>query len=100
MNYIIQNIDETIKSFQTKPSKDSFNYVNDWYNKNKNKQVDKNYLICVYLFLLGSIIRHKYVDITYEQQKEWIKEIREYTINEDFAIRTQRIAYLNYGLKS
>jgi hypothetical protein len=101
MNFNYQDIDNLIKRYSNNPNKDDYFFINNWYNENLNTgYVDNNYLICVYLFLLGANIRHQYIPYTREQNKDWIAEIRNLIENAEPLHSSQRNIYLNYGTKA
>jgi hypothetical protein len=101
MNLSNLDIDMLIKRYSSQPNKDDYFIINNWYNDNLNSGlVDQNYLICVYLFLLGANIRQQYIPYTREQNKDWITEIRNLIENADPLQSSQRNIYLNYGTKA
>lgn len=99
MNLERQDVDNIIKNFRVQPSKDNYLAIKNWYENNIYEYPDSEYLICVYLFLLGVNIKKRYEEITYEQHRAWIKEIRELVEEADYFNKTQRKMYLDMGTK-
>ena len=95
-----QDIDQLIRDFRVNPSSDGYLNINTWYENNVNYYSDKEYMICVYLFLLGANIRHRYQEFNYDQHLAFIKEIREIVEGADPLTKTQRKTYLDFGTKS
>ena len=61
---------------------------------------DTDYLTCIYLFLLGANIKHRFQAFSYDQHMSYVKEIRELIDGADPLSRTQHKMYLDYGTKS
>ena len=95
-----QDIDGIIQSFVQDPTAEKYNIVNQWYEDHIQWNTDAEYMICVYLFLLGANIRHRYVQITRDQQLDYIKEIRELVEGCQRILKPQRVMYLDCGSKS
>lgn len=100
MNLTRQDIDSMIRNFRERPSADDYHMINNWYNNSVNNNPDREYMICLYLFLQGANLNHRYHPITIETHRELVKQIRDYVENADPLIRPQRKAYLDFGTKS
>jgi len=94
-----KDIDELIKSFPNSPSKQNYDIINDWYQTSQNHQ-DVEYLTCVYLFLLGANIKHRFIPFDYDKHVDFIREIREIMDVSDNFTKQMRKLYLEYGSKS
>ena len=99
MEHSYQDIEQLIKKFNSTPNKDDYNTINIWYI-NTIKQSNNEFLICVYLFLIGANIHQKYIPFTYEQHRQWIEQIRSLILNADSNLRPVRKTYLDFGLKA
>lgn len=95
-----QDVDQMIRTFRSSPSSDNYFNINTWYENNINYHTDQEYMICVYLFLVGANIRHRYTKIPYDQHMRYVKEIRETIESADALSKSQRKVYLDYGTKS
>jgi len=100
MNLTKEEVDEIIKRHYRTPNRDDYILVSNWYEEYKNFFFDQNYIICVYLFLLGANIKNSYIPFTRQQNKDWITEIKQIIDNADSLQRLQRKTYLDYGTKS
>lgn len=100
MDFDKSYIDNMIRKFRSHPTNDDYFTIYQWYENNLHIQ-DSEYIIRIYLFLLGANIKHKFTRFSYEQHMEWIKEIRT-MIEEssDPVEKLQRKAYFDYGSKS
>jgi hypothetical protein len=94
------SIDELIKKFNQNPNQEDYFIISRWYEDNKNYYQDGEYIICIYLFLLGANIKNRYINFNYEQHKEYIEEIRKLIENTEPVYKMQRKIYLDYGTKS
>jgi hypothetical protein len=95
-----QDIDQLIRKFRANPNTDDYFNINGWYENNIQYYSDQEYMVCVYLFLIGSNIKHRYQEIGYDQHMGYVKEIREIIDGADPLNKSQRIAYLDFGIKS
>ncbi len=95
-----QDLDQLIRNFRVQPNKDVYFNIQTWYENNIRDYFDQEYIICVYLFLLGSNIKHRYQEFTYEQHLDFVKEIRQIVEDADDLTKMQRKAYLDFGTKS
>ena len=100
MDLTRQDVDQLIKQFQSSPDSDTYNSIHSWYESSVNSFPDQEYLVCVYLFLLGANIKHRYSALSYEQHMAQIKEIKQIIDSGDRLSKLQRKAYLDYGSKS
>ena len=100
MNLDQKDIDQIIRIFNEKPTIENYNTVSNWYENNVQYNSHQEYMICIYLFLLGANIRHKYTTFTYDKHMAWIKEIRDLIESSDPLNKAQRKAYLDFGNKS
>lgn len=94
-----QDIDDIILKFYENPDSDNYNMINNWYENNVHTYSDKEYMICVYLFLIGANIKHRYQTISYEEHMELIKEIRQFVEGFEPLKQTRKV-YLDYGSRS
>ena len=94
------DIDQLVQNFRSNPNIDTFHHVQSWYENNINYFNDEEYLVCIYLFLVGANIRYRYNKISYEQHMAYVKEIREIINNASPLAQTQRKIYLDYGIKA
>lgn len=94
-----RDIDQIITEFYARPTSDAYFTVNQWYSNN-SAYPDNEYLICIYLFLLGANIKNRFTKIEYDQHLQHVKEIRDYVESAITILKPQRKAYLDYGLKS
>lgn len=95
-----QDVDTMINNFYNRPSQDEYQAISNWYENNLNGYPDKEYLNCLYLFLLGANIRHQFREITREEHNGYIREIRSMIEDATPLSRAQRKVYLDYGTKS
>jgi len=93
-----KDIDELIKNFSNNPTKHNYDIVNNWYQSSQNEDI--NYLTCVYLFLLGANIKHRFIPFDYNKHVDFIREIREIVDVSDNYTKQMRKIYLEYGSKS
>ena len=93
------DIDQLIRSFRIKPTMDTFMTVKNWYEDNLNYYPDQEYMVCVYVFLLGANIKNRFENFSYDQHRDFIKEIRDTIELADPLVRPRRKAYLDYGTK-
>lgn len=100
MNYTREDIDQFIKSFHNSPCKDIYMTVKEWYENNVEYYPDEEYIICVYLFLLGANQRHLYTKMDKRTYMDCIKEIRDLIERTDSFKRPVRKVYLDCGLKN
>jgi hypothetical protein len=94
------DVDHMIRSFNAKPDENTYLNINNWYESNVGNNQDAEYLVCVYLFLVGANIKHRYHPMDRMQHRGYIKEVRDLIELADRYVRPQRKAYLDYGLKS
>jgi len=94
-----QDIDGLIRQFRMQPSEHIYTTIKTWYETNISTFMDQEYIICVYLFLLGANIKKRYEEISYEQHRGYIKEIRDIIEKADPLVKSQRKTYLDYGTK-
>lgn len=99
MNLTRQDIDSLVRQFKTSPSEDIYTTIKQWYENNVRYYGDNEYMVCIYLFLLGANIKHRYTNFTYDEHREYIKEIRDTIEQADPLVKSQRKAYLDYGTK-
>nr|QBK87511.1 MAG: hypothetical protein LCMAC201_04210 [Marseillevirus LCMAC201] len=95
-----QDLDQLIRNFRVQPNRDVYFNIQTWYENNIQDYFDQEYIICVYLFLLGANIKHRYREFTYEQHLDFVKEIRQLIEEADALNKMQRKAYLDFGTKS
>ncbi len=95
-----QDIDQLIRNFRAHSNSNDYFNIQTWYENNIQHYPDQEYIICVYLFLLGANIRHRYQDFTYEQHLDFIREIRQTIDGADVLSKAQRKVYLDFGTKS
>jgi hypothetical protein len=101
MNLSRVDIDQLIKNFNASPSKNDYTIIYDWYTRNsENSNVDSEYLLCVYLFLLGANIKQQYIPFSKDQHRLWVVEITKLIENAELMYQTQRKAYLNFGTRA
>ena len=100
MDLTRNDVDQLVRTFRTNPTADSYFDITKWYENNMQYYKDQEYMICIYLFLLGANIRHRYQQFSYEKHNEWIREIRDIIEKADPLVRGQRYIYLEYGTKS
>ena len=93
-----EDIDQLIINYNKSPSSDNYFAIYSWYKNNKNI-IDKEYGICVYLFLLGANIKKRYTTVSYEDHINYIKEIRKLIEDSPVMYKNKRKIYLDYGLK-
>lgn len=94
-----QDIDQIIQRYNQHPTADDYFVINQWYGDNNQTFSDQEYIMCVYLFLVGANIKSRYMPISYQDQRRYIKEIREIIEGSSSLNRAQRLVYLNYGSK-
>ncbi len=94
-----QDIDQLIRKFRANPNNDDYNSINSWYENNVQYFSDREYLTCIYLFLIGANIKHRYKHISYDQHMSYVKEIRE-LVDQDTLLKPTRKTYLDFGTKS
>jgi hypothetical protein len=94
------NIDASIRRYRQDPSSEEYFYIDDWYRRVAGSFEDQEYLVCIYLFLIGANIRRRHSAFTLEQHKEWIKEVQALIHEADPMTQPVRRMYLDYGLKS
>ena len=94
-----QDIDQLVRNFRARPSEDGYTSIKNWYESNVSFNNDQEYMICIYLFLLGANITNRFEDYTYDQHNEFIKDIRNTIETADPLVRSQRKTYLDYGTK-
>jgi len=94
-----QDVDQLIKNFKTSPNEDVYNQIKIWYQQNQDYQ-DVDYLTCIYLFLTGANIKHRYTPLKHSEHVDQIRIIRELVDSSDSIQRMQRKTYLEYGTKS
>ncbi len=94
------DVDQLVRTFRSKPTADTYFSISEWYENNIQYNSDQEYMVCIYLFLLGANIRNRYKEFTYNKHMEWIKEIRDSIEKADPLVKMQRNAYLTYGTKS
>ncbi len=95
-----QDLDQLVRNFREDPSSDGYHNIKTWYEFNANYSPDQEYVVCIYLFLLGANIRHRYHPLTRDEQLAQIKEIRDMIEQADPLVKGQRKTYLDYGSKS
>ena len=100
MEFTRQDVDQLIEQFRNKPDIEVYTLINNWYENNIEHYPDSEYLVCVYLFLVGANIRHKYRQFTYQEHLAYVKEIRELIENASPLNSSQRKVYLDFGTKS
>jgi hypothetical protein len=94
------DVDQLVRLFRSKPTADIYFDINKWYENNVQHYIDQEYMICIYLFLLGANIQHRYTNFTYEKHMQWIADIRNTIERADSLVKMQRLAYLEFGTKS
>jgi len=94
-----QDIDQLVRKFKIEPSEYIYNTVKNWYEENIHYYNDVEYMICIYIFLLGANIKQRYTTFTFDEHKNFIKEIRDLIENADSLVKGQRKTYLDYGTK-
>lgn len=99
IDYSRQEIDQLIKRFNKSPNRDDYFLVNTWYSQN-TQFPDNEYIICVYLFLLGANIKHNYIQLSRDDYLDAVKNIRIAIENSDTITSIQRKTYLDYGTKA
>ena len=100
MNFDQQDIDQIVRNFRDNPNNENYQFINEWYENNVSVHSNQEYMICIYLFLLGANIRHRYKSFTYDQHMEYIKEIRGILERSDPLNKAQRKAYFDFGNRS
>ena len=93
------DIDTLVKRYNSNPNSDDYFIISNWYDNNTNHQ-DQEYLICIFLFLIGSNIKKRWVPIPYEQHMQYIKRIRELIEDAEPLYKQRRKIYLDYGTKA
>ena len=100
MDLTRQDIDQLIRNFRAHPNSNDYSNIHTWYENNVQYYSDQEYMICVYLFLLGANIRHRYQEFNYDQHLEYVKEIRQIIEGADPLSGSQRKVYLDFGTRS
>lgn len=100
MEFNRQDVDEIIKRFNRAPSKDDYMIINNWYIQNTNVYPDSEYMLCVYLFLLGANIKNGYIPFNKSEYLDWVNFIRYNIENAETIYKVNRKVYLDYGTKA
>lgn len=100
MEFNRQDIDEIIKRFNRGPNKDDYMLINSWYMQNINSYPDPEYMLCVYLFLLGANIKNAYIPFTKSDYLDWVNFIRSSIENAETIYKVNRKVYLDFGTKA
>ena len=95
-----QDIDTVIKKFYNSPNVDDYNYVQDWYRNNTATYPDREYIMCVYLFLMAANIKQQYNKLTYDVHMKLIRDIRDLLDTGDKQVNVNRKIYFDYGSKA
>lgn len=100
MAYTKRDIDEMIIAFSRRPSQEVWTFVNKWYADNQGTFEDQEYIMCVYLFIIGANIHHKYVTFSRDQHMQYVKELKDMILDATPHQRPTRKLYLDYGTKT
>ena len=95
-----QDIDQLIRKFRSNPNADDYNSISTWYESNIQYYPDQEYMVCIYLFLVGANIKHRYRELGYKEQMSLVKEIRDIIDRADTLNKAQRKVYLDFGTKA
>lgn len=100
MEFNRKDIDRLIKKFNQAPSKDDYITINFWYSQNVSGHPDPEYMLCVYLFLLGANIKYSYIPFTKSEYLDWVQFIRRSIESAETIHKVNRKVYLDYGTKA
>lgn len=100
MEFNRHDIDEIIKQFYRSPNRDDYMLVNTWYTQNINTYPDSEYMLCVYLFLLGANIKNSFIPFTKSDYLDWVTFIRDSIEKSEPIHKVSRKVYLDYGTKA
>jgi hypothetical protein len=98
----IREIDQMIYEFKSKPSRDTYETVMEWYVQQTMDTADINsqdpeHVMCVYIFLLAANLRHLYTPIGKDEFSDYIVQIRDLVQGAEPIYRGRRKMYLDCG---
>lgn len=109
----VNDIDGYIRTFSRHPDRSLYDTIGEWYTHHINVDPsssdpeldaqtttpDRDYLVCVYVFLIAANIKHGYQ--AYESKVDYqrdVSQIRDAITFADQSVQSRRKAYMDAGL--
>jgi len=92
-------LDDLVKDFRKTPDVDTYQTIYNWYLEHKDTYHDNEYLMCIYVWLLGANLKNAFSEFDKQQHNAWIKEIRDLIERANPMYRSRRKTYLDYATK-